>query len=101
MFLISALIIYLTPLEDESNIESIFIRDSFSKFFQVLILLSVSCLLFMSKKYLEKMIYLNLNIQFNFIFYFRHDDNDIIKKFFIIISWIRNSIIISICYLFI
>ena len=54
MFLISALIIYLTPLESESNIESIFIRDSFSKFFQVLILLSVSCLLFMSKKYLEK-----------------------------------------------
>ena len=54
MFLISALIIYLTPLEGESNIESIFIRDSFSKFFQVLILLSVSCLLFMSKKYLEK-----------------------------------------------
>ena len=54
IFLISALIIYLTPLEGESNIESIFIRDSFSKFFQVLILLSVSCLLFMSKKYLEK-----------------------------------------------
>ena len=54
MFLISALIIYLTPLEGQSNIESIFIRDSFSKFFQVLILLSVSCLLFMSKKYLEK-----------------------------------------------
>ena len=54
MFLISALIIYLTPLEGQSNIESIFTRDSFSKFFQVLILLSVSCLLFMSKKYLEK-----------------------------------------------
>ena len=54
MFLISALIIYFTPLEGESNIESIFIRDNFSKFFQVLILLSVSCLLFMSKKYLEK-----------------------------------------------
>ena len=54
IFLISALIIYLTPLEGQSNIESIFIRDSFSKFFQVLILLSVSCLLYMSKKYLEK-----------------------------------------------
>ncbi len=52
MFLISALIIYLTPLEGQSNIKSIFIRDSFSKFFQVLILLSVSCLLYMSKKYL-------------------------------------------------
>ena len=36
MFLISALIIYFTPLEGESNIESIFIRDSFSKFFQSL-----------------------------------------------------------------
>jgi NADH-quinone oxidoreductase subunit N len=53
IFIFSALIIYLTPLEGESNIQSIFIRDSFSKFFQVLILLSVSCLLFMSKKYLE------------------------------------------------
>ena len=37
MFLITALIIYLTPVEVESNIESIFIRDDFSKFFQVLI----------------------------------------------------------------
>jgi len=54
IFLISALIIYLTPIESESNIKSIFIRDNFSKFFQVLILLSVSCLLFMSKQYLEK-----------------------------------------------
>ncbi len=54
IFLISALIIYLTPSEIETKIESIFIRDTFSKFFQVLILLSVSCLLFMSKQYLDK-----------------------------------------------
>ena len=54
IFLISALVIYLSPIQSQSNIESIFIRDTFSKFFQVLILLSVSCLLFMSKQYLEK-----------------------------------------------
>ena len=54
IFLISALILYFTPFEVQSNISDIFIRDTFSKFFQILILLSVSCLLFMSKQYLQK-----------------------------------------------
>ena len=54
IFLISALILYFTPFEVQSNVSDIFIRDTFSKFFQILILLSVSCLLFMSKQYLQK-----------------------------------------------
>ena len=54
LFLITALILYLTPFEIKSEIDGIFIRDSFSKFFQIMILLSVSFLLFMSKKYLQK-----------------------------------------------
>ena len=54
IFLISALILYFTPFEIQTNISGIFIRDTFSKFFQILILLSVSCLLFMSKQYLQK-----------------------------------------------
>ena len=54
IFLISALILYFTPFEIQTNVSGIFIRDTFSKFFQILILLSVSCLLFMSKQYLQK-----------------------------------------------
>ncbi|MFL2802520.1 MAG: NADH-quinone oxidoreductase subunit NuoN [Paracoccaceae bacterium] len=54
VFLISAFIIYLFPFESKSNFDKIFIRDPFSKFFQILILLSVSCLLFISKNYLKK-----------------------------------------------
>ena len=54
IFLISALILYFTPFETQTNVNGIFIRDPFSKFFQILILLSVSCLLFMSKQYLQK-----------------------------------------------
>ena len=54
IFLISALILYFTPFEVQTNVSDIFIRDTFSKFFQILILLSVSCLLFMSKQYLQK-----------------------------------------------
>ncbi len=54
IFLFSALILYLTPFEIKTNVNGIFIRDTFSKFFQILILLSVSCLLFMSKQYLQK-----------------------------------------------
>ena len=54
IFLISALILYFTPFEIKTNVNGIFIRDTFSKFFQILILLSVSCLLFMSKQYLQK-----------------------------------------------
>ena len=54
IFLISALILYFTPFEIQTNVNGIFIRDTFSKFFQILILLSVSCLLFMSKQYLQK-----------------------------------------------
>ena len=54
VFLISALILYFTPFEIQTNVSGIFIRDTFSKFFQILILLSVSCLLFMSKQYLQK-----------------------------------------------
>ena len=54
IFLISALILYFTPFEIQTNVDGIFIRDTFSKFFQILILLSVSCLLFMSKQYLQK-----------------------------------------------
>ena len=54
IFLISALILYLTPFEIQTNVSGIFIRDTFSKFFQILILLSVSCLLFTSKQYLQK-----------------------------------------------
>ncbi len=54
VFLISALILYFTPFEIQRNVNGIFIRDTFSKFFQILILLSVSCLLFMSKQYLQK-----------------------------------------------
>ena len=54
IFLISALILYFTPFETQTNVNDIFIRDPFSKFFQILILLSVSCLLFMSKQYLQK-----------------------------------------------
>ena len=54
IFLISALILYFTPFEIQTNVNDIFIRDPFSKFFQILILLSVSCLLFMSKQYLQK-----------------------------------------------
>ena len=54
IFLISALILYFTPFETQTNVSGIFIRDTFSKFFQILILLSVSCLLFMSKQYLQK-----------------------------------------------
>ena len=53
IFLISALILYFTPFETQTNVNDIFIRDPFSKFFQILILLSVSCLLFMSKQYLQ------------------------------------------------
>ena len=53
IFLISALILYITPFETQTNVNGIFIRDPFSKFFQILILLSVSCLLFMSKQYLQ------------------------------------------------
>jgi len=53
IFLISALILYFTPFEIQTNVSGIFIRDTFSKFFQILILLSVSCLLFMSKQYLQ------------------------------------------------
>ena len=54
VFLISALILYITPFEIQTNVNGIFIRDTFSKFFQILILLSVSCLLFISKQYLQK-----------------------------------------------
>ena len=54
IFFISALILYFTPFEIQTNINGIFVRDTFSKFFQILILLSVSCLLFMSKQYLQK-----------------------------------------------
>ena len=54
IFLISAIILYFTPFEIQTNVNGIFIRDTFSKFFQILILLSVSCLLFMSKQYLQK-----------------------------------------------
>ena len=54
IFLISAIILYFTPFEIQTNVSGIFIRDTFSKFFQILILLSVSCLLFMSKQYLQK-----------------------------------------------
>ncbi len=54
IFLISALILYFTPFEIQTSVNGIFIRDTFSKFFQILILLSVSCLLFMSKHYLQK-----------------------------------------------
>ena len=54
IFLISALILYFTPFEIQTNVNGIFIRDTFSKFFQILILLSVSCLLFMSRQYLQK-----------------------------------------------
>ena len=54
IFLISALILYFTPFEIQTNVSGIFIRDTFSKFVQILILLSVSCLLFMSKQYLQK-----------------------------------------------
>ncbi len=54
IFLISALILYFTPFEIQTNVSGIFVRDTFSKFFQILILLSVSCLLFMSKQYLQK-----------------------------------------------
>ena len=54
VFLISALILYVTPFEIQTNVNGIFIRDTFSKFFQILILLSVSCLLFISKQYLQK-----------------------------------------------
>jgi len=54
IFLISALILYFTPFQIQTNVSGIFIRDTFSKFFQILILLSVSCLLFMSKQYLQK-----------------------------------------------
>ncbi len=54
VFLISALILYFTPFEIKTNVSGIFIRDTFSKFFQILILLSVSCLLFISKEYLQK-----------------------------------------------
>ena len=54
IFLISALILYFTPFETQTNVNGIFVRDTFSKFFQILILLSVSCLLFMSKQYLQK-----------------------------------------------
>ena len=54
IFLISALILYFTPFEIQTNVSGIFIRDTFSKFFQILILLSVSCLLFLSKQYLQK-----------------------------------------------
>ena len=54
IFLISALILYFTPFEIQTNVSGIFIRDTFSKFFQILILLSVSCLLFTSKQYLQK-----------------------------------------------
>ena len=54
IFLISALILYFTPFEIQTNVSGIFIRDTFSKFFQILILLSASCLLFMSKQYLQK-----------------------------------------------
>ena len=54
IFLISAIIIYFTPFEIQTNVNGIFVRDTFSKFFQILILLSVSCLLFMSKQYLQK-----------------------------------------------
>ena len=53
IFLISALILYFTPFETQTNVNDVFIRDPFSKFFQILILLSVSCLLFMSKQYLQ------------------------------------------------
>ena len=54
VFLISALILYIIPFEIQTNVNGIFIRDTFSKFFQILILLSVSCLLFISKQYLQK-----------------------------------------------
>ena len=54
IFLISAIILYFTPFETQTNVNGIFVRDTFSKFFQILILLSVSCLLFMSKQYLQK-----------------------------------------------
>ena len=54
IFLISAIILYFTPFEIQANVNGIFVRDTFSKFFQILILLSVSCLLFMSKQYLQK-----------------------------------------------
>ncbi len=54
IFLISAIILYFTPFETQTNVSGIFVRDTFSKFFQILILLSVSCLLFMSKQYLQK-----------------------------------------------
>ncbi len=54
VFLISALILYITPFEIQTRVNGVFIRDTFSKFFQILILLSVSCLLFISKQYLQK-----------------------------------------------
>jgi len=54
IFLISAIILFFTPFETQTNVNGIFVRDTFSKFFQILILLSVSCLLFMSKQYLQK-----------------------------------------------
>ena len=54
IFLFSAIILYFTPFEIQTNVNGIFVRDTFSKFFQILILLSVSCLLFMSKQYLQK-----------------------------------------------
>ena len=54
IFLISALILYFIPFEIQTSVNGIFIRDTFSKFFQILILLSASCLLFMSKQYLQK-----------------------------------------------
>ena len=36
IFLISALILYFTPFEIQTNVSGIFIRDTFSKFFQKL-----------------------------------------------------------------
>ena len=35
IFLISALILYFTPFETQTNVNDIFIRDPFTKFFQI------------------------------------------------------------------
>ena len=37
IFLISAIILYFTPFEIQTNVNGIFVRDTFSKFFQILI----------------------------------------------------------------
>ena len=37
IFLISSIILFFTPFETQTNVNGIFVRDTFSKFFQILI----------------------------------------------------------------